>query len=139
MRGWLASPGHRRNIENRGFRLIGVGAGRRSGSAYGRYWTQNFGSAPRAAGRPPRALGDAARTAAGRAVTIDVLRNDRDADGDALRLFSAGGAGAGKVALVRGRVRYTPRRGADGTDRFRYVVVDARGMVARGRVTVRVG
>lgn len=139
MRGWLASPGHRANIENGGFRLIGVGAGSRRGSPYGRYWTQNFGGAPRAAGRPPRVAADAAATAVGRPVAIDVLANDRDPDGAGLRVFSAGGARHGRVAIVAGRVRYTPRAGFRGQDAFRYVALDGSGMVARGRIAVRIG
>ena len=40
--GWLASPGHRANIENPGFTAIGVGAAAASGGTM--YWAQNFGT-----------------------------------------------------------------------------------------------
>lgn len=40
--GWLGSPGHRTNIENPNYRVIGVGA---AVNATGRpYWVQNFGT-----------------------------------------------------------------------------------------------
>jgi len=48
--GWLASDGHRRNIETAGFGAIGVGAAR---AANGRvYWAQNFGVVVDAAPAP---------------------------------------------------------------------------------------
>ncbi len=40
--GWLASPGHRANIESPGFTAIGVGAAAASGGTM--YWAQNFGT-----------------------------------------------------------------------------------------------
>ena len=43
MAGWMDSPGHRSNILNPGFCDIGVGYAHDAGSAYGHYWTQNFG------------------------------------------------------------------------------------------------
>lgn len=42
MNAWLASPGHKANIENASFRAIGVGVARASNGAY--YWTQDFGT-----------------------------------------------------------------------------------------------
>ncbi len=49
MRGWLDSPGHRRNIENPAFRSIGVGV---VASSSGRInWTQMFGDASVVDGR----------------------------------------------------------------------------------------
>jgi len=57
MSGWLASPGHRANIEGPSFTSIGVGV---APSASGQlYWTQNFGddvaAAPPATPPPPTA------------------------------------------------------------------------------------
>ena len=42
MQGWLASPGHRANIENASFNAIGVGAASEPGGYV--YWAQNFGT-----------------------------------------------------------------------------------------------
>jgi uncharacterized protein YkwD len=47
MAAWLNSPGHRANIENGGFRAIGIGAA-------GTYWAQNFGTLADS-GSPPAA------------------------------------------------------------------------------------
>ncbi|GAA0621811.1 CAP domain-containing protein [Kribbella sandramycini] len=42
--GWMNSSGHRANILNCSYRSIGVGYAYRSGTAYGHYWVQNFGT-----------------------------------------------------------------------------------------------
>ena len=49
MTGWLESPGHRANIENASFRVIGVGAA----GASMIYWAQNFGSTDDSGSAPP--------------------------------------------------------------------------------------
>lgn len=41
--GWMNSSGHRANILSSGFCDIGVGYAYSAGSAYGAYWTQDFG------------------------------------------------------------------------------------------------
>jgi uncharacterized protein YkwD len=46
VKGWMSSPGHRANILARSAREIGAGYVERAGTAYGKYWTLNFG-APR--------------------------------------------------------------------------------------------
>jgi uncharacterized protein YkwD len=43
MTAWMHSPGHRANILNCGYRVIGIGVYTRSGSPYRIYWTQDFG------------------------------------------------------------------------------------------------
>ena len=43
MNGWMNSPGHRANILNSAFCDLGVGYAFGSSSAYGHYWTQDFG------------------------------------------------------------------------------------------------
>jgi uncharacterized protein YkwD len=43
MDAWMKSPGHRANILNCGFRVIGMGVATVTGSPFGIYWTQNFG------------------------------------------------------------------------------------------------
>lgn len=44
--GWMASPGHCRNIMSAGFREIGLACARNDASQYGRYWTLDL-AAPR--------------------------------------------------------------------------------------------
>ncbi len=41
---WMASPRHRANMLNCRLRHIGIGFGLNTGSAYGTYWVQTFGS-----------------------------------------------------------------------------------------------
>ena len=44
MTAWMNSPGHRANILNCALKEIGVGYATGSGSQYGVYWTQDFGT-----------------------------------------------------------------------------------------------
>lgn len=86
---------------------------------------------------PPTAVDDNASTASATPVTINVLNNDSDVEGDALTLDSIGTAPANGAAIVQGNVvRYTPRAGFTGVDSFTYVVKDSFG--ASGFATVRV-
>ena len=50
MAAWIASPGHRANLESASFRSIGVGVA--VGGTYGIYWTQDFGGGV-SSGTPP--------------------------------------------------------------------------------------
>ncbi len=86
----------------------------------------------------PVARDDAAGTAEGTPVDIDVLVNDSDADGDALALASTTTPDNGTAAIQEGRVRYTPRAGFSGTDSFTYTVSDGNGGTASATVTVAV-
>ena len=74
----------------------------------------------------PVAADDSARTTAGSAVLVNVLANDRDADGDALTIVEIGTPANGTAELVDGRIRYTPAAGFTGTDRFVYRISDGR-------------
>ncbi|MBL8788063.1 MAG: tandem-95 repeat protein, partial [Deltaproteobacteria bacterium] len=69
---------------------------------------------------------------------IDVLANDRDADGDALTIIDVTQPGDGLVELVDGQVRFTPASGFEGTVEFTYTVTDPSGLsdTAVVRVTV---
>jgi hypothetical protein len=88
---------------------------------------------------PPVAGQDAVTTTQGVAVTIAVLSNDADPDGDALSVASIGPAGAGSVTLnADGTLTYVPGADFTGSDRFIYTVTDPLGAVATGSVTVTV-
>ena len=72
-------------------------------------------------------------------MTIAVLANDRDADGDALALVEASAPAHGTVRLTdAGAVEYTPEPDYHGSDRFTYVVGDGSGLTARAAVEVTV-
>lgn len=70
--------------------------------------------------------------------SLDVLANDSDADGDALRLVSVGTPAHGSAQVSGGRVSYTPATGYSGPDSFAYTVADARGATATAQVAVTV-
>ena len=89
--------------------------------------------------RPPAARADRATTVEGTAITIDVLANDNDPDGDPISLAGMEMPGQGSLALTAGnRFTYTPRPGFVGVDSFSYTIRDEAGATARTDVTVEV-
>ena len=152
--GWLASPGHRTNIETARFAVTGVGVAL---AADGRLlWVQKFGdvldgaSAPATGTSPgsgaeagnvaPRALGDSVRMRRDRVRLVRVLRNDTDPDGDRLRIVGiVRKPQHGRVGVrADGTLVYRPRAGFVGRDTFTYRIADGRGGYARAPVAVRV-
>jgi hypothetical protein len=74
---------------------------------------------------PPTAVDDSAQTFAGEPVTINVLANDSDADGDTLTIASVTQpASGGTVAINGASVVFTPAAGFTGTSSFGYTVSD---------------
>ena len=70
-------------------------------------------------------------------ITIDVLGNDRDADGDALTIKSVKNGQFGTTKIVNGMVVYTPNANACGQqDSFEYTITDGHGNDATATVTV---
>src|SRR2546422_9494811 len=70
----------------------------------------------------------------------DLLKNDRDPDGDPLTLTAVGDAVGGSVSLdANGNVVFAPRAGFVGAGRFGYTVSDDHGGLAEGVVKVGVG
>ncbi|HMV69683.1 MAG TPA: cadherin-like domain-containing protein, partial [Myxococcota bacterium] len=86
----------------------------------------------------PLVADDLAVTAEDTPLSIDVLANDRAGDGSPLTLRSADGATHGTLALADGRLRYTPDADWSGSESLRYVVADAAGRTAEGRVKLTV-
>ena len=72
----------------------------------------------------PLANDDSATTAYETAVTIDVLANDSDNDGDKLTIKSVSDASNGTVKIEDGKVVYTPKGGFEGDDSFEYTITD---------------
>jgi Ca2+-binding RTX toxin-like protein len=87
----------------------------------------------------PTARDDTATTAEDNAITIDVLANDEDDDGDDLAVTGTSGVDAGASATVTATngVRYTPAPNATGTDTFSYTVSDGED-TATASVTVTI-
>jgi VCBS repeat-containing protein len=86
----------------------------------------------------PVAVNDTAFTSEDIPVTIDVINNDTDIEGDTLELFSTNNGSNGTVSMVGGKAVYTPNAGFNGTDTFTYVVSDQNGGFDTGTVTVEV-
>jgi large repetitive protein len=87
----------------------------------------------------PVAGPDVVTTSQGVAVTIAMLSNDADPDGDALSITTIGPPTAGSVNLnADGTLTYVPWADVTGSDRFVYVIADPTGATAIGSVTVTV-
>lgn len=87
----------------------------------------------------PMAMDDAATTDEGVALTIDVLANDHDIDGDTLSVAAAtNGANGIVTSNPDNTVTYTPNPGFAGPDAFTYTVSDGQGGTATATVSVTV-
>ena len=88
----------------------------------------------------PVANDDSAETPADTAVTIDVLLNDSDFDGDPLDVVSVTQSTQGATPVINAddSVTYTPPAGFSGTDAFNYTVEDGNGGSDTATVTVEV-
>jgi hypothetical protein len=88
---------------------------------------------------PPVAVDDSATTQRDGPVTINVVSNDTDVDGDSLSVTSVTDPPNGTVTNNGdGSVTYTPDPGFFGTDSFDYTISDGNGGTDSGSVTVRV-
>ena len=87
--------------------------------------------------RAPVANSDSASTDDRTAITIDVLANDTDEDGDVLTIRSVS-AENGSVAIVNNSIQYTPTVGFDGNDSVTYIIDDGKGSEAEGTVNISV-
>jgi CshA-type fibril repeat protein len=87
----------------------------------------------------PDAVDDTSSTPYQTAVTIPVLPNDSDVDGDPLTVTAVGTTPDGTVALnPDGTVTFTPNPGFYGVTTFTYTVTDPEGLTDTATVTVTV-
>ncbi|MFV0360713.1 Ig-like domain-containing protein [Tropicimonas sp.] len=86
----------------------------------------------------PDAVNDSANVVPGGTVTVDVLANDSDADGDALSIASVGRPSNGTASIVDGKIVYTPNAGFTGADSVTYTVSDGQGSTDTARVNFTV-
>lgn len=99
-----------------------------------------FVSTAASANGAPTVRPDSATTAANTGVTVAVLANDTDPEGDPLTVVGVGPASHGAVvANANGTITYTPAPGFQGVDTFTYAVDDGLGGVGLATVTVIVG
>ena len=87
---------------------------------------------------PPTAVDDNASTRESVAVTIDVMANDSDIDGDGISLFSVSAPADGIAVINGGVIDYTPNTLFFGVDTFTYQLQDAPGAQDTATVTVTV-
>jgi uncharacterized repeat protein (TIGR01451 family) len=102
------------------------------------YYEKTFTIAVTNANDPPIAVDDNATTPADTPVTIDVLNNDSDPDGDTLTVASVTQGAHGSVINNGGDVTYTLATGFTGTDSFTYTISDGKGGTDTATVTVTV-
>jgi uncharacterized repeat protein (TIGR01451 family) len=99
--------------------------------------TQPVGYGP--ANTPPVAVDDSDTTQVDTPVTIPVLANDRDPDGDTLTIVRTTPPTHGVVTInSNGTLTYTPQAGFVGSDTFTYTIRDAAGNLATATVTVTI-
>jgi len=84
----------------------------------------------------PVAANDSATTLEDIPVTVPVLVNDRDVDGDTLTVQSVTQGTNGTATISGTNVIYRPATNWNGLDAFAYVASDGRGGSATGRVSV---
>jgi len=75
----------------------------------------------------PVAQGDTASTDEDTPVTVDVLANDSDVDGDTLSFIAVSTGAHGSVVLAGNNVIYTPEANFNGADEFSYIIADGQG------------
>ncbi len=90
--------------------------------------------------RAPRAANDSATTLSPAPVTIAVLANDTDPDGDPLQVSAVTQPTRGSVVISGGgqTLTYSPPAAFAGTAQFRYAVSDGHGGTSSATVRVRV-
>ena len=85
----------------------------------------------------PTATNDSATTSPSTPVTIDVLSNDTDSDGDTLTITGSTTPAHGTASCTTTCV-YTPTNGYTGSDSFTYTISDGHGGTATATVNVTV-
>jgi 3-phytase len=101
------------------------------------YWDPRIGASNNI---PPVAVDDTISTAQDTAVTIEILANDSDPNGDTLTVASVTQPHNGSVAInADNTVTYTPNPDFTGQDSFTYTVSDGRGGQSTATVAATVG
>jgi len=87
---------------------------------------------------PPVAVDDSGTSDGGLAVTINVISNDYDLDGDAITVTSYTEPANGTIIVNGNQFTYTPNAGFNGTDSFTYQICDDDGNCDVATVTITV-
>lgn len=88
--------------------------------------------------RAPVAVNDTFSAVRNSTVSLPVLANDSDADGDALSITTVTKPMYGTTSIQFGKIVFTPGRNFTGTTSFSYTVSDGKGGSAAAQVTVNV-
>ena len=91
------------------------------------------------ANRKPYVIDDTASTSENTSVSVDVLANDSDPDGDSLSISDYTQGQNGTVSSSGGIVTYEPNSGFVGIDTFTYTASDGNGGSGQATVTITVG
>ncbi|MCB1637289.1 MAG: tandem-95 repeat protein, partial [Thiothrix sp.] len=86
----------------------------------------------------PVVVNDSASTTSGSAISVAVLANDTDAEGDTLSISDYTDGDFGTVSLQGNNLVYTPSSGFTGADTFQYTASDGKGGTGTGIVSVSV-
>ncbi|MCP5033421.1 MAG: tandem-95 repeat protein [Actinomycetia bacterium] len=87
----------------------------------------------------PQANDDWATAEPDQSVSLDVLANDIDVDGDQLEIVEVGDPGHGLVTVAEGRVVYLPEQGHSGADTIDYTIADPSGARSTATAHIEVG
>jgi len=110
------------------------------GGALAKFWWKRVGDIP-TPNRAPVAVDDSVTTAEGTPVTINVLANDSDPDGDGLSIgsYQTNSARGGTVSCTNaGMCTFTPAARYSGDDSFGYTVSDGKGGTSGAVVRVTI-
>ena len=158
--GWLNSDGHRRNIENANYLVLGVGAAVADNGRV--YWVQNFGlkadssvtgPAPTTTAPPvedgpapapssvtaPVAKNDSGTVGEDGTLQLNPLSNDLVGQGGELEVVYHEDPAHGSLTTdANGTMTYTPDADFAGRDTFYYWISDQFDRTCRGQVTIEV-
>lgn len=132
--GWLNSPAHRANIERTD--IVATGVGIATSPIGATYWVQILGrDDDSGTPEPVPVAADSGRTIFGQPVLLPVLANDEPL---AALHSIARKPTHGTVQIAGRRIRYTPKTGFVGVDRFSYYAAGLDGGKAQAQVTITV-
>jgi hypothetical protein len=86
----------------------------------------------------PIAKDDTINTKEDTKITIDVLSNDSDKDGDTLSIKSTTTPQHGSVSIKNGKIEYTPSKNYNGKDYFKYTIDDGNGNKDSANVDINI-
>ncbi len=87
----------------------------------------NIAVVPMCNNRNPKANDDTIAVKKGNPKIINVLLNDKDPDGDSLKIVDLSNPKNGTAVVINGKVVYTPKPTFTGKDTFFYIVSDGKG------------